>query len=188
MLSSRRYYFFGSIILSIGCAGDVQLIPDTTLQAWKDAGAKFTWRSRSGMGGYLTLNRGPVQKQRVWDTALPAFNFDPDLAQVNLKNLPAPGVPFAVGLSDCKITDKELGGLIRFSTLTGLDLTDTSITDVGLLKLAGLKQLAYVRVHGTKVTSNGIEKLQSALPHCKIITDPYPVYIINSDGSVESTP
>ena len=48
---------------------------------------------------------------------------------------------------------------------------DTRITDVGLERLKGLRQLQWLSLGGTKVTEQGIKKFQQALPSCQIVLD-----------------
>jgi len=53
--------------------------------------------------------------------------------------------------------------------LAGLkDLGGTQVTDAGLKELAGLKSLRELNLGFTKVTPAGWNKLQKALPSCKI--------------------
>ena len=82
-----------------------------------------------------------------------------------------PGIPeeydFA-GLGN-RVTDADLERLIPvLSRVTHLDLSDTQITDAGLQHLTGLIQLQYLYLKRTKVTDEGVKKLQQALPNCQI--------------------
>ncbi len=43
------------------------------------------------------------------------------------------------------------------------------ITDAGLENLKGLNQLTEIDLLKTRVTDEGVNKLQQALPHCQII-------------------
>ena len=52
--------------------------------------------------------------------------------------------------------------------LWGLDLFDAQVTDAGLVHLKGLTQLQELYLVDTKVTDEGVKKLQQALPNCKI--------------------
>jgi hypothetical protein len=71
-------------------------------------------------------------------------------------------------LSQQPIGDKTLVYIRKFSYLERLDVTGTFITDAGLANLWGLNQLSHLRLGNTKVTDQGIKKLQQALPKCKI--------------------
>lgn len=53
--------------------------------------------------------------------------------------------------------------------LQWLYLSETHITDRGLMNLYGLTGLDYLVVKDTQVTEKGIAALQQALPHCKIV-------------------
>jgi len=50
-------------------------------------------------------------------------------------------------------------------------LGQTSVTDAGLEHLGGLKQLQYIELGRTNVTGEGVNKLQQALPKCRIDSD-----------------
>jgi hypothetical protein len=62
---------------------------------------------------------------------------------------------------------------IRFSLIQqlpwSLSLDDTQVSDAGLAHLEGLKRLGELRVHKTRVSDAGIEKLHRLLPRVKII-------------------
>ena len=45
---------------------------------------------------------------------------------------------------------------------------DTQVTDAGLENLKGLHQLQSLWLCCTKVTDDGLKKLQQALPNCQI--------------------
>jgi hypothetical protein len=52
--------------------------------------------------------------------------------------------------------------------LQTLALVKTQIADAGLGQLKGFTQLQWLYLNGTKVTDQGVKKLQHALPNCKI--------------------
>jgi len=54
--------------------------------------------------------------------------------------------------------------------LKRLSLATSGMTDAGLDHLAGLTNLEELNVTGTKVTADGIARLQAALPKCKIVS------------------
>ena len=67
------------------------------------------------------------------------------------------------------VTDTDVENLKGLTQLKELGLNYTSVTDNGLEHLKGLKQLQQLDLRGTtKVTDVGVEKLQQALPNCKI--------------------
>jgi serine/threonine protein kinase len=53
-----------------------------------------------------------------------------------------------------------------------LNLSGTGITDAGVQSLGRMKRLRELRVDGTRMTDQGIEKVQTLLPHCKIHREP----------------
>jgi hypothetical protein len=53
--------------------------------------------------------------------------------------------------------------------LLWLFLDDTLVTDAGLDELKALLQLAGLSLEGTRVTREGVKKLQQVLPNCYII-------------------
>jgi hypothetical protein len=55
--------------------------------------------------------------------------------------------------------------------LETLNLQQNDITDAGLENLYGLKNLKQIQLGQTKVTKEGVEKLQAALPKAKITSD-----------------
>jgi hypothetical protein len=79
-------------------------------------------------------------------------------------------------LSGVKVTDAGLVHLRGLSQLEVLWLIETEVTDAGLIHLEGLKQLRLLGLAinntlmstSTKVTDQGVKKLQQALPKCKI--------------------
>ena len=52
--------------------------------------------------------------------------------------------------------------------LRQLNLSNTGITDTGLEAIAGLDELTSLFLGGTKVTNDGFQRLQKALPKCSI--------------------
>ena len=60
---------------------------------------------------------------------------------------------------------EHLKGLTK---LGYLNLWSTKVTDAGLVHLEGLTNLKGLNLRKTQVTDAGVEKLQQALPKCKI--------------------
>jgi hypothetical protein len=53
-----------------------------------------------------------------------------------------------------------------------LKASDTNITDESISILSQLTSLRRLDISGTKITEEGIRKLQAALPDCQITNDP----------------
>src|SRR5690349_19632637 len=80
-----------------------------------------------------------------------------------------PGKPLIkFWLRGTPINDTWLARLKESPTLSFLDLISTKISDAGLKHLMGLKNLRRLDLSFTKVTRRGVEKLQKALPKCRI--------------------
>ena len=86
------------------------------------------------------------------------------------------GLPHLAGLSSLtrlhlertKVSDAGLANLKDLQNLNYLNLYQTGITDAGLAHLESLTGLKNLYLWQTKVTEAGVEKLQKALPDCKI--------------------
>jgi hypothetical protein len=70
--------------------------------------------------------------------------------------------------SNSYVYNEGLQHLKGFVQLQALDLGFTFITDAGLPQLYCLQTLKRLGLHGTRVTDNGVAKLQRELPTCKI--------------------
>ena len=57
----------------------------------------------------------------------------------------------------------------RMTNLQFLLLSNTNVTDAGLVHMKALTGLRYLNLHSTKVTDAGVKKLEAALPKCKIV-------------------
>ncbi len=71
-------------------------------------------------------------------------------------------------LHDPSFTDNDLNDVENLQSYNTLDLEGTQVSDVGLQKLATLKQLQFVVVRRTNVTVPGVQRLQQTLPHVSI--------------------
>jgi hypothetical protein len=65
-------------------------------------------------------------------------------------------------------TDAALKRIEALARLRELDLTNTSITNAGLEHLKGLTQLKALRLERDHVTDAAVQRLQQALPNCRI--------------------
>jgi len=69
---------------------------------------------------------------------------------------------------ESQITNDGLKHLLPLADrLLVLDITNTAISDDGIIHLKQLPKLKFIRVKGAGITSAGIAELQRALPNCK---------------------
>ena len=54
------------------------------------------------------------------------------------------------------------------TSLQGLGLWDTKVTDAGLVHLEGLAKLEALGLKNTQVSDAAVKKFQQALPNCKV--------------------
>jgi len=88
-----------------------------------------------------------------------------DAGLANLKSLTNLQV---LSLFSTQITDAGLEHLKGLSNLQTLYLGHNQITDAGLVHLKGLTNLKDLNLRSTSVTDEGVQKLQQALPNCRI--------------------
>jgi hypothetical protein len=74
-----------------------------------------------------------------------------------------------VDLSESRVTDKGLVHLKGLTSLEHLDLRGTPVTDKGLQALKGLTALRLLDLTDTKVTDAGVKELQKALPELEVV-------------------
>ncbi|MFO1002753.1 MAG: hypothetical protein U0936_20685 [Planctomycetaceae bacterium] len=79
--------------------------------------------------------------------------------------------PGVLILLDAGIDDELVKPLARMSSLHGLQLNNSPLTDRGLSELKELENLMHLDVRGTKVTTAGVKDLQNALPTCEVQWD-----------------
>jgi hypothetical protein len=56
----------------------------------------------------------------------------------------------------------------KLENLASLVLMETMVSDAGLSELTRLQSLMSLDLSGSKVTDDGVRKLEKAIPHCKI--------------------
>ena len=75
----------------------------------------------------------------------------------------------AVEFTGSLVQDHQLKRVGRLTNLKTLALDNTQITDAGLVHLEGMHGLRELNLRYSKVTAEGVEKLQMALPECRIL-------------------
>jgi hypothetical protein len=74
-----------------------------------------------------------------------------------------------LGLDRSEVTDVGMEHLKELDQLVWLSLENTAVSDAGLETLAGMNhQLQGLDLRGTKVTDEGVRRLQGVFPGCKI--------------------
>ncbi|MFN3151704.1 hypothetical protein [Bremerella sp.] len=77
-----------------------------------------------------------------------------------------------INFYELEMTDADLKELSGMPNLKHLDISgNPEVTDAGLVHLASIKSLQVLRLFDTKVTKQGVEKLQAELPECEIEWD-----------------
>jgi len=66
------------------------------------------------------------------------------------------------------ITDERLPEVWSLHKCLWLDLSNSRVSDAGLQHLTGLTNLERLDLRSSKVTAEGVKRLQNALPNCKI--------------------
>lgn len=75
----------------------------------------------------------------------------------------------ALTLRGTGLTDRGLSPLARLPALTRLDLSDNpEVSDAGLEPLMSMRHLVTLDLRNTQVTAAGMDRLQKALPGCRI--------------------
>ena len=93
-------------------------------------------------------------------------------ADFGLEHLTALKSLRGLALASNEFSDAKLSYLKCLTHLKSLDLEWTHVTDEGLRNIEGLSGLEEVNVGFTEVTHEGMERLQRALPKCKIVPEP----------------
>ena len=78
-------------------------------------------------------------------------------------------VPQQLNLNTTQFTDAEMMHLTELTNLQVLKLMGTQVSDSGIVHLKGLTNLQHLELDGIKVSHEGVNKLQKALPRCRII-------------------
>ncbi len=78
----------------------------------------------------------------------------PDMTELSLEGSP--------------ITSASMEHIAKLRGLTSLDVKDTRIDDTSVPYILKLPELTYLAISGSKISSDGRDRLQEGLPNCKI--------------------
>jgi Leucine-rich repeat (LRR) protein len=82
-----------------------------------------------------------------------------------------------LGLYETRITDSTLASIAELPNLQMLNISaNRQITDVGFRKLATMKHLATVEIHGTSVSREAVSDFSRKNPRILIVTDDGVIY------------
>jgi Leucine-rich repeat (LRR) protein len=137
-----------------GCSASPEQTAKTTIE-------QLGGKTRSDKGHVVKID---LRKTRATDNDLAGIRQFPRLDRLSLP-------PAA--------TDAGLLHLEGLPNLTSLDLQNTQVTDRGLDVLKTMPKLAQVYIHGSKVTPEGEQALQAALPQLTI--EKFPVAPLGPD-------
>lgn len=113
-------------------------------------GTKVTGVGLKEIAGFKNLTTLNLPSSEVNDEVLAA------LREVNLLH--------ALGVA----TGEKGKGATKPGEVFALDLARSKVSDTELKELAGLENLAELKLRGSKVTPAGVKALQKMLPKCKI--------------------
>jgi hypothetical protein len=102
-------------------------LPDSTVKAWKDAGAIVGWMKLETTGGVMYV-------EKPEPGTIPAFTL-PTWKDGVVEKLPAPDVSFGLDLSSTEITDAGLKKLAHLKNLAALGVCDTKVSDATVKEL-----------------------------------------------------
>jgi hypothetical protein len=125
-----------------------------TVDGWENHGFTAGWRGAN-----------PTH-QVVFDTelkdlrdAIPAFKARKSTDDAALKTLPAPELPFALILSESKVTDAGLKHFAGQTNLVLLDLTFSKVTGKGVAALTELPNLTSLALRSVEVTDADLKEV-----------------------------
>ncbi|HEX4147699.1 MAG TPA: hypothetical protein VHY20_01875, partial [Pirellulales bacterium] len=163
---------------NVGDAGVEQIADLPRLVQFFANGNPITDRGARSLARSKSIRVVHLNSTRVTDAGLAFLAQIPSLIAAELNNTSVGDVGLR-NLQPCisidhllltrtRVTDAGLGFLAGMSRLRHLELRADNITDRGVEKLAALKSLQDLAITETHISQAGYEKLQAALPGCKI--------------------
>lgn len=91
----------------------------------------------------------------------------------NLRNLPLPDLwelpSVSVEFVGANLTDEDMRRLSGMTNLGMLHLVNTTVSEDGLMELAGLPAFCFLILENPDVDPSLIERLERALPNCRVV-------------------
>jgi hypothetical protein len=69
------------------------------------------------------------------------------------------------------VTDAGVTQMVKYRSLSELNLSGTPVTDAAVAALSECKSLTSLNLTRTKVTADGVAELRKALPACRVEWD-----------------
>lgn len=155
-----------------------------SLEVLKFGGMKITDANLSHLSQLNLQTLSLAHSDLITDSGIKSLHV-PSLVSLNLggcdqigdgtlEHLEAATSLATLNLDSCsRISDRGLESLSRLKSLRVLTLSDCSVTDDGLKRLHGLKELKFVRLRRCPgVTADGLAALKGALPECEVAEQP----------------
>ena len=122
--------------------------------------------------GWVAEEHFPGPEQRRWLRQVLGVDlfsnvWQVDLGEADIENVAA--LPQLRYLFAYDVADADLEHVARLTQLLELHLFYGQLIDAGLVHLKGLDQLELLELVGTRVTPEGVDKLQETLPNCAIL-------------------
>src|SRR5262249_30229970 len=119
----------------------------------RKAGAEVGWISIDALG----RREWKFELDEPSEGAVPAFRFQ--VLPKDLAKLPVPNVPFGIWNDTGHATNAHVKDLVRFPTLSGLNLANSRVTDAGVADLTRLDKLVWLNLDGTTITGAATKDL-----------------------------
>jgi hypothetical protein len=149
-----------------------------TEKEWKELGVDYAWVRYGKMNQLSFGNKPSISAAALEKLQQTGNELNLNVLSLNSASLTDDQLKYLTGLRTLRDLDLRASGIsdaglliIRELQLENLNIASTGITDAGLERLEGFEELKSLNLTGAKVTREGVEKLQKALPNC-VITFP----------------
>jgi hypothetical protein len=154
----KRYNFGSGLVRH-----EVELT-DSDLKALREVGMLHALEEAAAENGKRPRGKAEVVRFSLSDQG----NTYPKLTASGLRELAEFPNLKVLYLANTLADDAAVNQLAKFQQLEGLDLGGTKVSDAALPALTRLRNLRWLRLSYTSFTGAAMQKLQMALPACKI--------------------